>query len=73
MPTRDDDFCYELVVAAAQMVGSNKPTYDELITVIRTGHKALNKRMPNMKYLRKAIRRFNSGGPNLLSRDMRGG
>lgn len=62
MDTRDEQFCYRLIVSAAQLLGKQHPTNAELIDTLRRYHKKLSKRMPNQKYLKAALKNFRKAG-----------
>ena len=62
---RDERFCYKIIVAAAQAIDKQNPSNKELLEKIREVHKRLNKRMPNMKYMKPALKAFRKAGTQL--------
>lgn len=63
MAARDINFCYNLIVASARCLGKQSPTFKEVLIHLRTSHKKVNKKIPQIKILKKAYRQFRKAGP----------
>lgn len=71
---RDIDFCYRLVVCAAQVLGNQNPTNREILEVLREFHRRERKRLPRLCVLKAALRDFRRAGsqlPTAFSRRVR--
>ena len=55
---RDDNHCYNLIVAASRVIGKVNPSLKTLLILLRTSHHLVDKKLPKLILLKRAYRKF---------------